>query len=241
MVRFVYVIVISLPFIVYYIIKSVYYVRHPEKYGEEECYRLAQKIIDIMKRRARISTKVEGEGNLPKKGGYIMFSNHQGKYDTLGIMYGHDQPCSVVMDEKRSRLIVASQFLDLVRGVRLDKTDMRKQVKAIDRIADEVRNGRRFILFPEGGYDHNANTLQEFLPGSFKCAQKAKCPIIPVAIYDSYKVFEVNSLKKVRTGVYFLPPIPYEEYKGKSTKEIASMVSGRIREKMNSVSFSPKN
>lgn len=241
MVRFVYVIVISLPFILFYMIKAVHYVHHPERYGEEECYRLARKVIDIMKRHARICTKVGGQGNLPENGGYIMFSNHQGKYDTLGIMYGHSRPCSVVMDEKRSHLIIADQFINLVRGVRLDRSDMRKQIKAIDRIAEEVRNGRRFILFPEGGYDHNANTLQEFLPGSFKCAQKAKCPIVPVAVYDSYKVFGVNSLKKVKTGVYFLPPIFYEEYRGMSTKEIAGMVSGRIREKMNSISFSFEN
>ena len=95
-------------------------------------------------------------------------------------------------------------------------------------IADEVKNGRRYIVFPEGGYDHNKNELQDFMAGSFKCATKAKAPIVPVAIIDSYKPFGVNSLRKVKTQVHFLAPIFYEEYGKMTTAEIAEMVKGRI-------------
>lgn len=28
------------------------------------------------------------------------------------------------------------------------------------------------------------------MPGSFKIAKKAKCPIVPVVLYDSFKPFE---------------------------------------------------
>ena len=43
---------------------------------------------------------------------------------------------------------------------------MRAQLKTILKIADEVKGGRRYIIFPEGGYDHNKNELQDFLAGS---------------------------------------------------------------------------
>ena len=33
------------------------------------------------------------------------------------------------------------------------------------RLSDEVKNGRRYIIFPEGGYDHNKNELQDFMAG----------------------------------------------------------------------------
>ena len=88
--------------------------------------------------------------------------------------------------------------------------------------------GRRYIVFPEGGYDHNKNDLQEFMPGAFKCAVWAKAPIVPVAIIDSYKPFGVNSLRKVRTYVHFLAPIFFEEYSGMRTAEIAELVKSRI-------------
>lgn len=232
MIRLFYVILVSLPFVIYYLCKTIYYVRHEENYTEEQCYTLARKMIAIMKRKGRIETVAYGKEKLPSEDGYIMFSNHQGKYDALGIMSVHERPCTVVIDEKASQSMLVTQFIDLIKGVRLDKTDMRKQVKSIRGISNEVKNGRNFIIFPEGGYDRNQNMIQDFLAGTFKCAQLARSPIVPVAIYDSYKPFAVNSLKRVSTLVSFLDPIPYDEYAGMNTVMISQMVKQRIEDEM---------
>lgn len=221
-------VIVSLPFVVYYICKAHYIQRHGERYSEEERYKMARKCIRIMMRNGRIQTESFGQERLPQDGGYVMYSNHQGKYDTLGIMSSHPKPCTIVIDAYRSRLPITDSFIDLVQGSRLDKTDMRKQLKTILQIADEVKNGRRYIIFPEGGYDHNKNELQDFMAGSFKCATRARAPIVPVAIIDSYKPFGVNSLRKVKTQVHFLEPILFEEYEKMTTAEIAGMVKGRI-------------
>nr|WP_321152290.1 lysophospholipid acyltransferase family protein [uncultured Acetatifactor sp.] len=228
MIRICYVVVVSLPLVVYYICKAHYIERHGERFSEETRYKMARKCIGIMMRNGRIETESFGQELLPKEGGYVMYSNHQGKYDTLGIMSSHPKPCTIVIDAYRSKLPITDTFIDLVQGSRLDKTDMKKQVHMILQIADEVKNGRRYIVFPEGGYDHNKNELQDFMAGSFKCATKAKAPIVPVAIIDSYKPFGVNSLRKVKTQVHFLAPIFYEEYGKMTTAEIAEMVKGRI-------------
>ncbi|MCI9219563.1 MAG: 1-acyl-sn-glycerol-3-phosphate acyltransferase [Lachnospiraceae bacterium] len=212
----------------YYICKAHYIERHGERFSEETRYKMARKCIGIMMRNGRIETESFGQELLPKEGGYVMYSNHQGKYDTLGIMSSHPKPCTIVIDAYRSKLPITDTFIDLVQGSRLDKTDMKKQLHMILQIADEVKNGRRYIVFPEGGYDHNKNELQDFMAGSFKCATKAKAPIVPVAIIDSYKPFGVNSLRKVKTQVHFLAPIFYEEYGKMTTAEIAEMVKGRI-------------
>lgn len=228
MLRLFYVIFISLPFVLYYLHKAHYIAKHREKYTEEECYRIARKCIGIMMRNGRVETKAFGTELLPQEGGYVMYSNHQGKYDTLGIMSAHNKPCTIVMDAYRSKLPIADSFIDLVNGSRLDKSDMKKQLKTVLKIAEEVKNGRRYIVFPEGGYDHNKNELQEFMPGSFKCATRYGMPIVPVAIIDSYKVFGINSLRRVRTQVHFLRPIFFEEYQSMSTQEIAKIVKERI-------------
>lgn len=228
MMRLVYVILISLPFVIYYIYKAKYIEKHADEYSEEDRYRIARKCISIMMRNGRIETEAFGTELLPKEGGYVMYSNHQGKYDTLGIMSVHNEPCTIVMDAYRSRLPIVDSFIDLVRGSRLDKTDIKSQMKTILKIADEVKKGRRYIVFPEGGYDHNKNDLQEFKPGAFKCATKSRAPIVPVAIIDSYKPFGINSLRKVKTQVHFLAPIFFDEYQGMNTQEIAEMVKKRI-------------
>lgn len=230
MLRFYYVILISLPFIIYYLIMIEHYANHRDQYDEIQCYDLAQRIIRRIKKNARIKTISYGENNLPEKGGYIMYSNHQGKYDALGIMSAHERPCSVVMDEERSYIILAKQFVDLLEGVRMSKTDIKQQVRASQEIRNGVERGKRYIYFPEGKYGKNGNTLQDFHAGAFKCAVQAKAPIVPVAIYDSHIVFDINSLRKVTTQVYFLNPIYYEEYADKTTQEISQMVKLRIAE-----------
>lgn len=228
MFRFFFVIIISMPFIIYYVGVGRYVERHADRYDEMARYKIAKKVIRILRYNGGVITKVYGRENLPKSGGYIMYSNHQGKYDALGIMYGHPTPCTILMDEKRSRLPIVNPFMDLIKGSRLKKEDIKSQVMTIRKIVDEVKEGRKYIIFPEGGYDNNRNNVQDFHSGSFKCAVRSKCPIVPVAIIDSYKVFESMAPSPVRTKVFFLPPINYEEYKDRTTEQIDEIVRARI-------------
>lgn len=233
--RFYYLIITQFFLIVYYIIKMRHFANHPEKYNEKCRFNLAVQLIEKIKKKGKITTEVFGTEDLPAEGGYIMYSNHQGKYDALGIMGAHPTPCSVVMDIERAKMPICHQFMDLVQGKRLNKKDPKQQVRIMMEIARELAEGRRYLLFPEGGYTDNHNTLQEFHAGSFKCAQKAKCPIVPVAIWDSYKPFEGKGLKKVATQVHFLKAISFEEYAGKSTSEIRDIVKTKIEERMKQI------
>ncbi len=229
MLRYYFVIIISLPQIIYYIVKARYLFRHPDRYDELYCYKVARNMVRTVMRNGRIRTGYKGIENLPAEGGYIMYSNHQGKYDALGIINAHDEPCSIVIDKKTAEGILTNEFIGLLNGIRLDKEDIKQQMQCIKTMADEVKNGRRYILFPEGGYDHNHNELQDFMPGAFKAAVWSKCPIVPVALIDSYKPFEINSLRKITTKVQFLEPIAYEDYKDLNTREIAALVKDRIK------------
>ena len=209
--------------------KMSYYARHPEKYSEKFRYEYDLHCIRIMKKRGRIHTDAYGMDNLPKDQGYVMFANHQGKYDALGIMDAHEAPCSIVMDEERSKMLLVKQFIDLVDGKRLKRDDLRQAAGVIREVTEEVKEGRKFIIFPSGGYAHrNGNYVDPFKPGSFKSAIRAKAPIVPVALYDSWKVFDLWSLRKIRTKVFFLKPLFYEEYKNMNSKEISSLIYDRI-------------
>lgn len=234
MLRFIQVIVCNLPRI-YMIPKMAYKAKHTEKYTEEECYKYAKLAILRMMRAGHISTKRYGVENLPSEGGYMMFPNHQGKYDALGIMYAHEKPCSVVIDDAKSHGLLVKQFIDLVKGKRMVKDDLRQSVMIIKELAEDTKRGRKFIIFPEGGYYRNHNTVGVFKPGSFKSAVKARVPIVPVALIDSYRAFEEWSLRPVETQVYFLKAISYEEYKGMTTAEIADMVRDKIVGKISEV------
>ncbi len=163
-----------------------------------------------------------------------MYPNHQGKYDALGIISSHERPCTLVMDRNKSNGLLVREFVDLLNGKRMDIRDVRQAMKIILKVSEEVAEGRRYIIFPEGGYDHNHNNVEDFKAGSFKSALRARVPIVPVAIIDSYKVFNGRGLGKIQTQVHFLEAIPYEEYKDMKTQEIAGLVKQRIEQAIES-------
>ena len=207
-----------------------------ERYSEKERYNYLLHIIEIMKRTAWIKTEVYGREKLPKNTGYMMYPNHQGKYDAYGIIEGHGSPCSIVMDKEKSYIIFVNELVQMVRGKRLDRNDVRQGLTIINELIDEVKQGRKFILFPEGGYaEGKGNALEEFKAGCFKIPLKTKTPIVPVAIIDSYKVFNSRTIGMVTTQVHFLEPIMPEEYNGMKTKEIAELVKLRIQNKIDEV------
>lgn len=231
MLRFIYVIIKNLFRAPYIIPKMRRESEHPERYTEEERYRLVKHVIRLMKVSGKIHTKAFGTENLPSEGGYIMYPNHQGKYDALGIIYTHKLPCSIVMDKAKSNTILVKEFMDLIQGKRLEKDNVRQAITIINEVAEDVISGKRYILFPEGGYEfNNKNKVADFKAGSFKSALKAKAPIVPVALIDSYKVFNSFHFGKITTQVHYLKPILYQEYQHMKTHEIALLVKTRIQQ-----------
>lgn len=203
-------------------------IKHKEKYPEKTRYAYAMRLIRYLKKSARITTEVYGTENLPEEGGYVMYPNHQGKYDALGIMYAHHNPCTFVMDKAKSYGFLVREMVDLLGAKRLALDDVRQNVRIMAQIEEEVKEGKRFILFSEGGYASNGNIVQRFKPGSFKCAMKAKVPIIPVTLIDSYLAFNSFKPGPVTTKVIFGEPILYETYKDMKTHEVADMVRNTI-------------
>lgn len=209
-----------------------YMIHHADKFTEEQRYEWAMKMVRHMAKRAQTKTDTYGRENLPDKGGYILFSNHQGKYDALGIMISHIKPLSMLWEEKSADRPMARQVRDLAMGKTIRLNDYREQIHVLNDIAKEVAAGRRFLIFPEGGYKDNRNFLQEFKSGCFMAAIKSKQPIIPVAIYDSWRSMDTARPGRVTTQVHYLKPIMYEEYMKLKKKDLCELVRARIEEKM---------
>lgn len=211
-------------------------VDHPEQYSEEECYEYARYVVNLMQKTGHIKTQGFGMENLPKQGGYMLYPNHQGKYDAYGIVAVHEKPCTVVMDKAKSYIIFIRELIDLLKAKRMDIHDTRQALGIIKEVAAEVAQGRRYILFPEGGYAKNQkNRLGDFKAGCFKIVLESKAPIVLVALIDSWKVFNSWQLLPVTTQVHFLEPIYYEEYKDLKTVQIAELVKTRIQQKIDEV------
>ena len=237
MFRFYYTIVMRIGSIIHFVPKMRKYAKHPELYSEEDCLDLCKVMIRKVAKTARTTTSYHGVENLPEDGGYIMYANHQGKYDALGVLWGLSRPCRVLMNLERSQMPLANEFVSLVRGKRIDMNDVRQQVRCIREIGEEVKDGKVYLIFPEGGYRRRGqdNRMNPFHSGCFRAAVRSGRPIVPVALIDSFKPFGSKGLGAVHTQVHFLPPIPYEEFAQLTNVEIAAIVQERISAHMESV------
>lgn len=241
MLRFITVIVLNLFLVIYYVIKMSVYEKS-NKVDDAFRYQYARKVLKLVVKKSRVTVNVTGIEKLNQvKDGYILYSNHQGKFDALAIYEVHDRQLSVVIDEKRSHGILVTQFLRLVKAKRLEKDNFRQGINLFKEIGNEVQEGKNFLIFPEGEWHDNQNNLQEFHTGCVKFLLNAKCPIIPVCLYDTYKVFGKNSLKKIACSVHFLDPIFYEEYQNLDKIQIKDLIKERIQAKIDQIQAEKAN
>lgn len=206
------------------------YSRNVDKYPEKERYQFLQKIVYNANRGGNVEIASYGKENIPKESGFILFPNHQGMYDMLALIDGCDQPLSVVSKKEVKNVPLLKEIFKIVKALFMDREDVRQSMKIIIEVTKEVLKGRNYVIFPEGTRSKNGNNVGDFKGGSFKAATKAKCPIVPVALIDSFKPFDTKSIKQVTVQVHYLEPLLYEEYKEMSTNDIAEEVKRRIVE-----------
>lgn len=218
----------NLLFVPYGWVKLCWYASHVDNYTEEQRYALLKYIDMRANKGGNIIIDAHGVENIPKESGFIFYPNHQGLYDVLAILDACPTPFSVVAKKEVGEIPFLKQVFACMKAFILDREDVRQGLQVILNVVQEVKAGRNYLIFAEGTRSKQGNHPQEFKGGSFKAAMKAKCPIVPVALIDSYKSFDTGSIKPLTVQVHFLPPMNYEEYKGMKSVEIAAEVKNRI-------------
>lgn len=206
--------------------------RTDSKYTEEERYGYLRNVVKRVNAAARVHIKVEGLEHLPRENGFILFPNHQGTFDMLAIIESCPQPLGVVIKKEAASWILVKQVIELLRGIPIDRSDVKSSLKIMGQITEEVKEGRNYVIFAEGTRSKKGNDILVFKAGSFKSAVNAKCPIIPVALIDSFKPFDISSLREETVQVHYLEAINPEQYMEMKTKEIAHLVGTKIEEKI---------
>lgn len=201
-----------------------------DKYSEEERNQLLREIVGYANRGGNVTIKATGIENIPSENGFVMFPNHQGMYDMLALLDACPKPLAVVAKKEAANIPLLRSIFKVDKAIFIDREDVRQSMQVIIQVAKEVAEGRNFVIFAEGTRSKKGNVVGEFKGGSFKAAVKAKCPIVPVALIDSFKPFDTKSIEQVTVQVHILEPLYYNEYKDMKTVEIADEVRRRIVE-----------
>lgn len=201
-------------------------------YSEQERYDDIRRMVETINITGRVSVQVYGAKNLPQQDGFIMFPNHQGLFDVLALIEASSHPFGVVIKKEAAGILLVKQVVRALRGIAIDRDDIKSAMEIIRQMTREVKEGRNYVIFPEGTRSRNGNQILPFKAGTFKSAVNARCPIVPVALIDSYRPFDEGGIGRRTVQVHFLPPLMPEQYIGKKTVEIADIVHDSIQDKI---------
>lgn len=196
-------------------------------------YRLAQawaiSLIPIMGG----DVKVSGRENIPKKGGVCFVSNHCGFFDIVLLLAYCGRPFGFIAKKELMYIPFMNFWIFMLGGLFIDRKNIRKAVRTINKGVKRIKAGGGMIIFPEGTRSKGRGLLP-FHPGSLKLATQAEAVIVPVAIEGSYEVYE--KYKRVITTpvkMAFLEPIdtikiPQEEKKQVLSDNIYELINARL-------------
>ena len=208
--------------------------RPNDTHTEQQRYDYIRNVVKKVNKTGRVEIKVYGEENIPKENGFILFPNHQGLFDVLAIMDSCPNPLGIVVKKEASNIILIRQVIEALRGMSIDRKDVKASMKVIMKMTEDVRQGRNYVIFAEGTRSKKGNQILPFKGGTFKSAVNAQCPIVPVALIDSFKPFDMNSIKRQKVVVSFLEPLYPPQYAGLKTMQIADIVHDKIQQEINS-------
>lgn len=213
-------------------VKLCRYAKHTDDYPEIEKWNHIRYILSRAVKSGNIELKVTGVENIPTDRSFLLYSNHQGMFDVLAIAATCEPPLGTVLKKELKDVPFLKQIIACTKSFAMDREDVRQSLTVIQNVIKEINAGRNYLIFPEGTRSKSTNDLLEFHNGSFRCALKTKCTVVPIALVDCYKVLDQKGSKPVTVQIHYLKPIEYEEYQDLNTKELAELVRSRIEEKV---------
>lgn len=208
------------------------YVANSKKFTSQQKYDECIKLIKILIDASGLKVESYGLENIPKKDGFYLCSNHQEKFDPLAIWYCFPRRVGVILDDRATHRPFISEVCKMIKSKKLHYRKMHKLLKSFDEVTEELKSGINYLVFPEGGYEQEDGKLTKFQTGCFKSPKRAKCPIVPVCVIDSFKIFDKGYRTTYPIQIHYLKPISPKEYEGLSTTEMAELVKARIQKEL---------
>ena len=178
--------------------------------------------------------EVRGSENIPKDGGVLFVSNHRSYFDILTGFGYTKKPLGFVAKYEMIHAPLLKQWMELVNCLFLNRQDIKQGLKTIIKGIDQVKSGVSVWICPEGGRNMNPDVtnVKEFKEGSLKIAEKGKVPVVPVAIYGTYEIWEEHLpyMRKSKVIIEYGKPIIIDELSDAEKKKLGAYTRSKIVE-----------
>ena len=218
-------------------IKLCRYANNTDKYPEQEKWDHIQYILKLAVTGGNVDLQVHGLENIPAPGtgGFIMYSNHQGLFDVVAIAATCKTPLGAVMKKELTDVPLLKQIRECTHSFAMDREDVRQSLTVIQNVTEEVKNGRSYVIFPEGTRSKTGE-MADFKAGAFRIAQKNSAPVVPFFIDKTDFLLERNHwrIKGGDVAIGILPMIDTSEYAREDWKALPQLAEDMVREALES-------
>lgn len=194
--------------------------------------RIVQWAFKVIVRLAGIELTVIGEENVPDEP-VLFIGNHRSYFDIV-ITYARCKNLTGYIAKKEMLSIpLLRTWMKRLYCLFLDRENPKEGLKTILQAIDYVKHGVSICIFPEGTRNNGEElSLLPFHNGSFKIAEKAGCPIVPMSLNNTCDIFEghIPFIKKTHVILEYGKPIYPKELDKDEKKRIGEHCSNIIRE-----------
>lgn len=174
--------------------------------------------------------EVIGIEKVPTDKAVLFVGNHNSIFD-IPAFYGYTPvPAGFIAKKEVKKIPVLSWWMHCIGCIYIDRSSPRAGLKAIQQGIERIKGGESVFVFPEGTRSKTGE-MRPFKPGSLRLAEKTGCPIVPVAMTNTGKLFEGNHYKlhKTHCKLIFGDPIYPEDLPEDSKRESAEYVRRKVQ------------
>lgn len=178
-------------------------------------------------------TKIESSGveNIPEDTPILFVGNHNGFFDILVAYTVIPTPFGFVSKKEVRKVPFLNLWMHFINCLWMDRSDMKKSLKTILEGVERMKNGTSFFIFPEGTRSQDGKLLP-FKEGALKMAEKAHCPIVPVAMTGTADAFENQfpRVKKAHVTIQIGKPIYIDQLEKEQKKFLGAYTQKIIQD-----------
>ena len=176
---------------------------------------------------------VKGEENVPKDTAVLYVGNHRSYFDIILTYIRVPRLTGYISKKEMNRIPLLGVWMRYLHCLFLDRHDIKQGLKIILEAIEKAKSGISICVFPEGTRNKGGEEMLPFHEGSFKIAEKAGVPIIPITLVNTAEIFEnhLPKIKKTTVIIEYGEPIYMNQMEREDRKHIGAKVREMIGER----------
>jgi 1-acyl-sn-glycerol-3-phosphate acyltransferase len=186
----------------------------------------------------RVKIQVIGLEKFAREKSYVFISNHTSNLDPPAAVLAIPQTLRFIGKSSLAKIPIFGWAAKLGRMIFIDRSNHAKAVETINKAIKDLKDGISAFFFAEGTRSVDGD-LQSFKKGGVVLALKAKLPIIPITIINSYRLLPKSAIR-IRPGILKViigDPIDTSPYSDEDKDILLQKIRGVIQETLNKYSL----